>query len=129
MRQSATRFSDIFCFVLVLAIWTIKPVPCLAKDAVVTRCGWIHNPTPANWWLIDKQATWKISEQGESQPHGFDLIPDLSSDFVATNRGYGYACACLSGEFSKPENRVIKITHFVQRRISDCQGDRALPPP
>ena len=27
-----------------------------ASSVSETRCGWLENPTPANWWLLDKQS-------------------------------------------------------------------------
>ena len=29
-----------------------------------TRCGWLANPTPANYWFYDKDGEWTIGEQG-----------------------------------------------------------------
>ncbi len=46
-------------------------------QAAETRCGWIENPTPANWWLEDAENTWTIMTQGDDCKrggrHGADL--------------------------------------------------------
>jgi hypothetical protein len=58
--------------------------PLLAAE---TRCGWLQNPTPANWWLDDADGSWTIMSQGGGEgPPGMDLIPDISErDYVRTN--------------------------------------------
>jgi hypothetical protein len=25
------------------------------------RCGWLVNPTPANWWLVDRAGQWTVT--------------------------------------------------------------------
>jgi hypothetical protein len=93
-----------------------------------TRCGWLENPTPGNWWLIDKDDTWTIMEQGGHEPEGMDMIGDISArDYVNTNGNYGYACACL--DVMTDSNRITMIHSFKQLRLSKCQNDKALPPP
>ncbi|CAK7256682.1 protein of unknown function [Shinella sp. WSC3-e] len=45
-------------------------------EAAETRCGWLQNPTPANWWLDDSEGTWTLMTQGAgNEPAGFDRIP------------------------------------------------------
>ncbi|HYG29015.1 MAG TPA: DUF4087 domain-containing protein, partial [Allosphingosinicella sp.] len=34
------------------------------------RCGWLDNPTPANWWLTDRDGEWLIGAQGGYQAPG-----------------------------------------------------------
>ncbi|WP_241975054.1 DUF4087 domain-containing protein [Paraburkholderia sp. BL17N1] len=34
------------------------------------RCGWLQNPTPANWWLDDKDGIWTLSVMGDSLSRG-----------------------------------------------------------
>lgn len=29
-------------------------------QAAETRCGWLQNPTPANWWQDDRGGTWTL---------------------------------------------------------------------
>ena len=105
---------------------------CLAlpsqSRAEETRCGWISNPTPRNWWLDDRDKTWTIMTQGpeDEPPEGMDLISDISEkEFVRTNGYYGYGCACLSVETDGDE-RITKIFSFRQLPLSQCRNDKAL---
>lgn len=102
-------------------------LPVIAQ-AAETRCGWIQNPTPRNWWLEDREKTWTIMTQGpdDEEPEGMDLIPDISTkEFVKTNGYYGYGCACMSVETDGDE-RITKILSFRQLKLSQCRGDKAL---
>ena len=50
-----------------------------------TRCGWLQNPTPGNYWLRDSETEWIASAQGGYEAKGMDNIPDLSvRDYVRT---------------------------------------------
>jgi Protein of unknown function (DUF4087) len=101
-----------------------------AASAFERRCGWLHNPTPANWWLVDKDGTWILMRQGETEPAGFEIIPDISKRYyVKTNGNYGYTCACIGGDFSIAQKKVSRLTSFNQRPLSACRNDRALPKP
>ena len=43
----------------------------LAAAPAERRCGWLHNPTPANWWLVDRDEFFPVSipvEMYESIP-------------------------------------------------------------
>jgi hypothetical protein len=95
-----------------------------------TRCGWIANPTPANWWLNDKAGEWTISEQGGYQATGADL-PDFSThDWVVTNAGdHGYGCACLTATYDSKAMRVIDIKSVKQRTLRQCNVDKGLKAP
>ena len=57
------------------------------------RCGWVDNPTPANWWLVDRDGEWTIGVQGGYQADGD--MPDFGSRWVETNGHHGYGCACM----------------------------------
>lgn len=93
------------------------------------RCGWLENPTPANWWLVDGDGTWILSTQGSPEPKGMDLIPDVSAhDFVKTNGSYGYACACLDARFDGDKS-AIEIKSVRQLPLGKCRKDRSLPKP
>ena len=100
-----------------------------AADAAESRCGWLQNPTPANWWLVDGDGTWTMMTQGGGhEPEGFDRIPDISAgDYVRTNGNYGYACACMKVETDADEGRILAIHSFRQLSISQCSNDSALP--
>ncbi|OBZ93928.1 hypothetical protein ADU59_19765 [Pararhizobium polonicum] len=102
--------------------------PLLAAE---TRCGWLQNPTPGNWWLDDADGTWTIMTQGAgTEPAGMELIPDISErDYVKTNGNYGYACACLSVETDKNEESITKILSFRQLALAKCENDGKLSAP
>lgn len=99
--------------------------------AAETRCGWIDNPTPRNWWLEDSQKSWTIITQDPDRPEGpegMELIPDLTEgEFVEVNGpSYGYACACMSVETDGDE-RITRILSVEQLRLAQCHNDKALP--
>ena len=103
----------------------------VSANAAETRCGWLQNPTPANWWLDDSEGTWTLMTQGAGdEPAGFDRIPDISTgDYVRTNGNYGYACACMKVETDDGEGRILAIYAFRQLSISQCANDEALSAP
>jgi len=97
--------------------------------AVEKRCGWIDNPTPANWFLTDRNNTWTISAQGGYQAKGMDKIPDITTgQFIKTNGNYGYACGCMNVTTDKRKKRIIQIQSFTQLKLNQCRTDRSLPP-
>ncbi|WP_455271161.1 DUF4087 domain-containing protein [Rhizobium herbae] len=101
--------------------------PLLAAE---TRCGWLQNPTPGNWWLDDADGNWTIMSQGGEGPPGMDLIPDISErDYVRTNGNYGYACACLSVGTDGNEGSITGILSFRQLALAKCENDGKLSPP
>jgi hypothetical protein len=115
------------------ALISLTITACLALPALAvaaeTRCGWLDNPTPRNWWLQDKDKSWTIMTQDPDRPdgpEGMELIPDLSQgEFVAINGNYGYACACMSVETDGDE-RITKILSVRQLKVSQCRTDAAL---
>ena len=81
------------------------------------RCGWLINPTPANWWLGDRQGEWELGVQGGYQAPGKDELPDMSArGWVETNGSYGYGCACLT--VTTTGTNVTAIGASIQRAIS-----------
>lgn len=101
-----------------------------ATGAPVRRCGWIQNPTPANWWLVDRDGEWTLSIQGGHQAAGMDEMPDMSTaGWVETNGHYGYGCACLTVEADPASRRVLRLTDADPRPLAQCRSDRALPKP
>lgn len=99
------------------------------SQAAENRCGWIQNPTPGNWWLVDAEGMWPIRSQGaEDEPEGMDLIPDISErEYVRTNGNYGYACACMRVETD--DERILEILSFKQQKLSQCKNDKSLGAP
>jgi hypothetical protein len=51
----------------------------LPANAAETRCGWLQNPTPANWWLTDRDGTWTISAQGDIKQEEWTIYPLLAT--------------------------------------------------
>lgn len=100
-----------------------------AQAAPERRCGWLVNPTPANWWLRDRDGEWVISVQGGPEVPGMDGLPDMTTPgWVATNGSYGYGCACLMLE-TGPGRRVLRVVSGEPLPIARCRGDRTLPGP
>lgn len=112
----------------------LVPLVFLPLSAMATekRCGWLHNPTPANWWLIDRQGQWIISTQGGRQAEGIDKIrfyegAQAQREFVYTNGNYGYGCACLDVKVDRANKQIREIVRGQQVPLSQCRRDPALP--
>lgn len=90
------------------------------------RCGWVDNPTPANWWLVDRDDTWEIGIQGGYQAEGD--MPDFKTRWVETNVHYGYGCACMDMRVDRATKRVIEYRRVQVLPIDRCRKDRKLPP-
>jgi hypothetical protein len=95
------------------------------------RCGWLQNPTPANWWLDDKDGSWTLSVMGGRPVPGFDDLPDMTSgDWVVTNAGgHGYGCACIDMDVDKGTGKVVRLHSAKVLPLRRCKADRSLPPP
>ncbi len=111
--------SCLFCF---------APIA-LQAQPLERRCGWLSNPTPANWFLADRSGDWTISVQGGFEAQGMDKINlQNERDYVRTNGSYGYACACLDvvTKRSGQSWRITKIHSFKQLLLKQCLEDPAL---
>jgi Protein of unknown function (DUF4087) len=96
--------------------------------ATETRCGWLDNPTPGNWWLTDADARWTLGVQGGYQAPGMENIPDMSrGQYVETNGSYGYACACMEVSIDAEKNRISRIYSVEQLNLKQCRQDPNLP--
>lgn len=116
--------SLLFCLSLATLFVNFAP----ASHATERRCGWLRNPTPANWWLVDRDGSWTISTQGGRSARGMEKIPDLSrSQYVTTNGSYGYACACMDVDANSKTMRITTIYRAKQLPLSTCRRDPALP--
>lgn len=115
------RCSAILAFVLLV-------YPAVAKEQ---RCGWLVNPTPGNWWLIDRKGEWTIGAQGGFQAPGSNLIPDLTTrDWVVTNgSSYGYGCVCMSADANPKAHRLSRIYSVAQKGLGVCRRDPGLGKP
>lgn len=94
-------------------------------------CGWVHNPTPANWWIDDSLGQWVLGTQGGEQVAGIDVIPDLTMrQWVVTNgSSYGYGCGCMNATVDRKAKRVLEIHSFRQKPLAVCRADRKLRKP
>ncbi|MDB5670431.1 MAG: hypothetical protein JWO25_1390 [Alphaproteobacteria bacterium] len=115
-----------------LPIAASLPAPlAAAAKAPAPRCGWVVNPTPANWSLIDREGEWVMGMQGGYQARGLDTMPDLSeSRWVVTNgSSYGYGCACMSADVDRKAKRVVRIRGVRQQSLAICRADHKLKRP
>lgn len=101
-----------------------------AAPAAEKRCGWIVNPTPANWWLLDRHGQWIMSSQGGYQAEGMEDLPSMSDKgWVETNGYYGHGCGCLTVITNKKEHRIVRILSAKAVPLKQCRADRSLPKP
>jgi Cu2+-containing amine oxidase len=99
------------------------------SNGVEKRCGWLANPTPANFWLTDADGEWTIGVQGGYQAEGTDYLPDFGNQWVKTNGNYGYGCACMNVTVDKKEQKVVEIKSASVRPLSACRNDKNLQEP
>jgi hypothetical protein len=98
--------------------------------ASARRCGWLHNPTPGNWWLVDRDGQWILGTQGGEPVAGMDEMPDMSvSGWVETNGHYGYGCACMDMVVDPASGDVLRISKAAPKPLAQCRSDRKLPSP
>ena len=111
---------------LTVSLVMIAALPSVA--AVETRCGWLDNPTPANWWLTDADGRWIIGTQGGYQAQGIEKIPDFKpSQYVKTNGYHGYTCACMDVTTNSKFSRIRRIYSVKPLNLSQCRQDPNLP--
>lgn len=99
--------------------------------AAETRCGWLDNPTPANWWLTDADGEWTLSLQGiGDRDSGFFDAPWAEAppdQWVETNGSYGYGCACFEGTVDPANGWATRVTSLTPLPLDRCDRDPALP--
>ncbi|MCU0826265.1 MAG: DUF4087 domain-containing protein [Tabrizicola sp.] len=120
-----------------VAVSLVAAVPAAAKTE--TRCGWYHNPTPANVILEDADGQWWISMQGGPPVPGFEdaytqaFDDRLRIDYAGQpTQRYGYSCACAEGEFDVnggQYDNVLSIKSLIEIPLARCEQDPDLPPP
>lgn len=104
--------------------------PVAASAVTAHRCGWLHNPTPGNWWLVDRQGEWILAEQGGHQAEGVDEIPDMEAyGWEETNGHYGYGCACMDVTAEPGGTEATRIARVQPKPLKQCRADKALPRP
>jgi len=99
-----------------------------AAGAPERRCGWLQNPTPGNFWLIDRDGEWTLGVQGGYQAPGMDEMGDMTiSGWVEVNGHYGYGCACMRISIDRSTGRVTRIHEAEPVPLARCRADRRLP--
>jgi hypothetical protein len=111
-----------------ISIIALMASPAMAE----TRCGWLDNPTPANYWLTDARGEWTVMTQGSGGTNGFIDLPaedfDFGEEWVETNGHYGYGCACIKGDFGPiGSSEVIRVMSMKPLPLAKCRADGALP--
>jgi len=102
----------------------LAAVPALAER----RCGWLENPTPANYWLTDRDGEWTISTQGGPFAEGWDDMPDMTTQgWVRTNGSYGYGCACMEVTTNRRDMSITRVISARPVPLRQCRNDRSLP--
>ena len=105
----------------------VLAIPAMAQTE--TRCGWINNPTPANWWLTDAHGEWTISVQGLGwRSEIFDIDWQGDQDWVSFNGSYGWGCGCITGEFDPATRWLESALSAEWLPLARCEADPALPP-
>ena len=97
-----------------------------ASNQIETRCGWFHNPTPANISLYDSEAEWIVGVQGGHQVEGDWAWPNFGEQWVKTNINYGYGCACLDVQVEKQTHHIVSIKNSYAKPLKACRQDEAL---
>ena len=108
----------------IIASISIFAVPAIATE---TRCGWLYNPTPRNWYLIDKDGRWSISQQGGYEAKGMDNLPTNEKEYVKTNGYHGYGCACMDVVTDSTRLRISEIWGGESLPLSTCRQDPNVP--
>jgi hypothetical protein len=94
-----------------------------------TRCGWVDNPTPGNWWLTDADGQWTLSTLGGDAAPGMENFPDMTvGEWVARNGSYGYGCACMLLVTRSADRKVLAIGWVRQLTLATCNADPKLAP-
>lgn len=100
-------------------------------QAKETRCGWYVNPTPGNYYLTDRDASWWMRAQGGRVADGFDEHAPAfdENEYVELQpNGYGYGCACLSVDTDVGDEAITRIYSGRILPLSQCEDDDALLP-
>lgn len=99
-----------------------------AAGAGERRCGWLSNPTPGNWWLLDRHGEWILATQGSEPVAGMEDIPDMSTaGWVEINGHYGYGCACMTITYDPAAQRVTRVADAKPKPLKQCRADKGLP--
>lgn len=100
----------------------------IPAGAAENRCGILSNPTPANWWLTDRDGEWIIGVQGGYQAEGIENIPEefFEDGWISVNGSYGYRCGCLSVATDRKAMRIREVYGARALSMRRCNADKAL---
>lgn len=109
---------------VVLGMSLALPMVASAESHVTERrCGWVENPTPANYTLVDEDGTWTMAVQGGYQADGLENLPKYDPrEFERTNGNYGRSCACLDVEVDYAPRIVNYIAGGEARPLAECRA-------
>lgn len=94
-----------------------------------TRCGWLDNPTPGNWWLTDSEGQWTLATLGGDAVPGMENMPDMTAgEWVLRNGSHGYGCACALLVTRLSDRKVLRIGWVKQLSLETCNTDPRLSP-
>jgi Protein of unknown function (DUF4087) len=113
----------------IIAALACGPVAATPKaDKTEKRCGYLVNPTPANWWLTDRDGEWLIGAQGGYQAQGLKVLPEsfFEKGWVRINGSYGYRCACLTVTTHHKTMHVQRIFAGQPLSMKHCTRDKAI---
>jgi len=119
-------------FAILLTVFLTSPLAMAADKAADSggfenRCGYVDNPTPANWDLTDKDGTWSIGVQGGHQAEGdVPEFPESKAYWKKTNGSYGFGCACLMVKVDKKDRNVLEIKSGKPLPLAKCRADKAI---
>ena len=124
MRRVAIRKG----LTIAVALGACAAIPAPLLAAAETRCGWLINPSPANWWLIDADGEWTIGEQGGYQAAGFADAPwEGVQERVSVNGNYGYECACMAVTSAPDTMTITRVFSLRSKPLGECLSDPKLP--
>src|SRR5689334_15642593 len=114
--------------VLGLLMLVVPAIGLAAEPSTQRRCGWVDNPTPANWELTDRDGAWTVSAQGGHHAAG-DLpeFPETTDYWVTANGSYGYGCGCFDVAVDSARKLILAIHRSRVLPLKRCQADRSLP--
>jgi Protein of unknown function (DUF4087) len=98
-------------------------------SAEEVRCGWLDNPSPNTWWLVDKDDEWNITQSLESglSAESWEKLPKFTPDQLSKkNRAIKHGCACLTVDVNS-EGYVSKIYSSQVLPLSACRKNKELP--
>jgi hypothetical protein len=117
-------------FEALFAAFLALVAPAQTPAGAERRCGWLANPTPANWWLTDRDGEWTLGAQGGYQAPGMDGMPDMTTrGWVETNGSYGYGCACMTVSTDRRTMHVTRLYAATPVPLRQCRNDRTLRRP